>query len=69
MKKLFGHKEEVKMEPAPPKLHEMDSQALKETQKGFQKKLNKEVREIEKQIFRIYKKKNLIFVYFQLLFS
>lgn len=53
MKKLFGgKKEEEKKEPAAPKLHEMDSQQLKETQKGFQKKLNKEVREIEKQIFR-----------------
>ena len=52
MKKMFGHKEEVKMEPAPPKLHEMDTQSLKETQKGFQKKLNKEIREIERQIFR-----------------
>jgi len=53
MKKLFGgKKEEEKREPAPPKLHEMDKEALRETQKGFQKKLNKEIREIEKQIFR-----------------
>ena len=53
MKKLFGgHKEEEKKEPAPPKFNEMDPQALKETQKGFQKKLNKEIREIERQIYR-----------------
>ena len=52
-KKMFGgHKEEEKKEPAAPKLHEMDNQTLKDTQRGFQKKLNKEVREIEKQIFR-----------------
>lgn len=60
MKKLFGGGKEEKKEPAPPKLHEMDPQTLKETQKGFQKKLNKEVREVEKQIFR----REIIFLFF-----
>lgn len=53
MKKLFGgKKEEEKKEPAAPKLNEMDKETLRETQRGFQKKLNKEIREIEKQIWR-----------------
>lgn len=62
MKKIFGgHKEEEKKEPSAPKLYEMDNQTLKDTQKGFQKKLNKEVREIEKQIFRKLNKRKRIF--------
>ncbi|EAR87283.1 SNF7 family protein (macronuclear) [Tetrahymena thermophila SB210] len=54
-KKLFGGSEK----PAPPpppqpkKFNEMSKEEMREVQKEFRKKINTEVREVDKQIFRI----------------
>lgn len=50
MRKFFGMGK--KEEPEPPK-KEISKEDLREKQKGFKKSLNKEIRELDRQIFSL----------------